>query len=403
MTQALEGVKVADFSWAVMGPIIAKYLADHGATVVKVESTTRVDVMRTVVFYKDNIAGMNRNPVQASYNSNKYDASLNLNDARGLEVAKRLIAWSDVVLEAYAPGRMEKWGLGYDDLVKIKPDIIMLRGSLEGQTGPHSRGTGVGITFQALAGFTNLVGWPDRPPAGMPNAYTDFVAPWYGIAAIVGALDYKRRTGKGLYIDLSQLEPGVSFLSPTVLDYTANGRVLSRMGNSCSYAAPHAVYKCRGDERWCAISVFSDAEWKAFCQVMGNPAWTENPEFATLLGRKQNEEELNRLVEQWTTNHSAEEVMEAMQKAGVAAGLAENGEDLHKDPQLKHRHHFWMLEHPEMGVTSYDGPPFRLSKTPAELHMHGPCVGEHNEYVYTQLLGMSDEEFIELLSEGVFD
>jgi crotonobetainyl-CoA:carnitine CoA-transferase CaiB-like acyl-CoA transferase len=175
------------------------------------------------------------------------------------------------------------------------------------------------------------------------------------------------------------------------------------MGNSCSYAAPHAVYKCRGDERWCAISVFSDAEWKAFCQVMGNPAWTENPEFATLLGRKQNEEELNRLVEQWTTNHSAEEVMEAMQKAGVAAGLAENGEDLHKDPQLKHRHHFWMLEHPEMGVTSYDGPPFRLSKTPAELHMHGPCVGEHNEYVYTQLLGMSDEEFIELLSEGVFD
>jgi benzylsuccinate CoA-transferase BbsF subunit len=403
MAQALEGVKVADFSWAVMGPLIAKYLADHGATVVKVESSTRVDVMRTVVFYAQNIAGVNRNPVQASYNSNKYDVTLNLKNTRGLEVAKRLIAWSDVVIENFAPGTMERWGLSYRDLSKVKPDIIMMSGSLEGQTGPHAKGAGVGITFQALAGFTNLVGWPDRPPAGMPNAYTDFVAPWYGVAAIVGALDYRRRTGKGLYIDLSQLETGVSFLSPTILDYTTNGRVQGRMGNGCSYAAPHAVYRCRGDERWCAISVFSDEEWEAFSRVIGNPAWTKTPKFATLLGRRQNEEELNRLVEQWTINHFAEEVMEVMQKAGVAAGVAETGEDLHKDPQLKHRHHFWMLKHPEMGITSYDGPSYRLSKTPVELRMHGPCVGEHNDYVFTEMLGMSDEEFLELLSEGVFE
>jgi benzylsuccinate CoA-transferase BbsF subunit len=403
MKQVLEGIKVVDFSWAVMGPFIGKYLADHGASVVKVESTTRVDVMRTVVFYKDNVAGVNRNPVQASYNSNKYDVSLNLKNERGLDVAKRLIVWADVVLESYAPGRMGKWGLGYEDLVKIKPDIIMLSGSLEGQTGPHSGGTGVGITFQAISGFTNLVGWPDRPPAGMPNAYTDFVAPWYGVTAIVGALDYRRRTGKGLYIDLSQLEPGVSFLSPSVLDYTTNGRIQKRMGNSCSYAVPHSVYRCRGEERWCSIAIFNDEEWKTFCQVIGSPSWTFYSKFSSLLGRKQNEAELNGLIEQWTIGYSAEEVMELMQKAGIAAGLAETGEDLHKDPQLKHRQHFLKLKHPEMGFTSYDAPSFRLSKTPAELNMPGPCIGEHNEYVYTKLLGMSDDEFLELLSEGVFE
>ena len=202
---------------------------------------------------------------------------------------------------------------------------------------------------------------------------------------------------------MSQFEAGVNFLTPLVLDYCVNNRVASRAGNYCSYAAPHNAYRCRGQDRWCTIAVFSNEEWQSFCLVTRNPLWTRDERFATLLGRKEHELELDRLVEEWTINYTAEEVMTLMQKGGVAAGIVETNQDLLQDPQLRHRHHFWVLNHREMGPLSHMGQACQLSKTPAELKMAAPCLGEHNEYVCTKILGMSDEEFVELLQQGVFD
>lgn len=401
--QALQGVKVADFSWVITGPLATKYLADHGATVVRVESKSKLDLARAYIPYAGGIPGVNRCAFFAAYNSNKYSITLNLNHSEGIEIARRLIAWADLVIENFMPETMEGWGLGYEELKKIKPDIIMIRASMQGQTGPYASQPGFGTMMQASAGFTRLVGWQDRPPAGTAIPYTDFIAPWYIVIAALGALDYRGRTGKGQCIDLSQLEAAISFLSPAILDYTVNRRVQDPMGNCCPYAAPHGAYRCKGEDRWCAIAVFNDEEWKALVQVMGNPEWSQQTRFATLLGRKENEEELDRLVEEWTINYPPEEVMQVLQEAGVAAGLVENGKDLHQDPQLKHRHHFWLLKHPEMGVTAYDGPSFRLSETPAELNRAAPCLGEHTEYVCREILGMSDEEFVALLAEGVLE
>lgn len=279
----------------------------------------------------------------------------------------------------------------------------MFSTSQQGQTGRHAKVAAYGTQLVSLAGFTHLTGWPDRTPTGPYGPYTDFPAPPIGAAAIAAALDYRRRTGRGLRIDLSQYESGVNCLAPVMLDYTVNKRVQRAQGNRCSYAAPHGTFPCQGNNRWCAIAVFEDSEWKALCNVMGNPAWAKKPGFSTLLLRQKNEDKLEKLISEWTVNYDAEELMYKLQKAGVPAGLVENGEDIHKDPQLAHRHYLWELDHPEIGKHSYEAPPFILSKTPAELNKSGPCLGEDTEYVCTEILGIPDDRFVELMAQGVFE
>jgi len=401
--QSLEGVKVADFCWVGVGPIMAKYLADHGATVIHIESAARPDTLRVTAPFKDNIAGVNRAPYHASFNNNKYGVTLNLNHPRAKEIVERIIKWADIVGESFTPGTTEKWGLNYEDVKRIKPDIIMYSAANLGQTGPYSRQRGFGTHLVALSGFTYLTGWADRVPTPPYGAYTDVIAPRFGVAALVAALDYHRKTGEGQYLDLAQYEAGIQFLTPAILDYQASGRVAGRMGNACPYAAPYGIYPCKGNDCWCAIAVFTSQEWRAFCQVMRNPEWTKDARFTSLLARKQNEDELDRLVGKWTIGFTAEEVMITLQKTGVAAGAVRTTAEIQEDPQLKHRHHYWALEHPEIGWHHYDSPSFKLSKTPCELKMPGPCLGQHNEYVYTKILGLPDGEFIELLTEGVFD
>jgi benzylsuccinate CoA-transferase BbsF subunit len=398
--QALEGLKVADFSWVITGPLSSKLLGDCGATVVRVENSDRPDTIRLYTPYKDGVPGLNRSGFFSVFNSSKYSINLNLGDRRGIDVANRLVAWADVVVENFTPGVMARLGLAYDDLVKIKPDIIMVSAAMQGQTGPHRMHPGFGLMLQALAGFAHVTGWPEGEPHS-PLTYIDFIGPWYVVVAVLAALDYRNRTGKGQYVDLSQLEAGIQFLAPAVLDYVVNGRVQGRMGNRSSSSAPHGVYRCQGSERWCAIAVSTDEEWQSFCKVIGQPELTREPRFATLLARLENVDELDRLVEQWTINHSPEEVMVMMQEAGVPAAVVANSEDLHLDPQLKHREHFRVLNHSEIGPHSYDSPSFRLSKTPVDLRMSAPCLGEHNEYVCTKILGMSDDELLELLQSGV--
>ena len=400
--EALAGLKVADFSWVVAGPIITKYLGDHGATVVRVEASSRPCFIRTTPPYKDGKPGLNHAGYFAYVNPNKYSITIDLNNTKGVEVAKKLVAWSDVVVENFTPGQMERWGLSYKELKKIKPDIIMVRSSNQGQTGPHAGFSALGLTLTGLAGFPQVTGWPDRSPSPLPMAYSDFVSPRFGVATLLAALDYRRRSGKGQCIDLSQVECGIHFLAPMMLDYVANSREPNRLGNSHPYAAPHGVYRCKGEDRWCALAVFTDEEWQTLCGVLDNPNWTRDSRFTTMLSRKENEAELNKLIEERTVNYTAEEVMDKMQQAGVAAVVVKNAKDMYEDPQLKHRGFFWLMEHGEIGPFTCFGQPFEFSKTPAKLKMPSPLLGEHTEYVCTKILQMSDKEFIELGQSGAF-
>jgi benzylsuccinate CoA-transferase BbsF subunit len=274
-----QGIRVVDFTWALSGPISTKHLSDLGAEVIKIETRVRLDIQRT----GSKFGSFNQ------HNSGKLAITLNLKKPKGLELMKRLVAKSDIVVDNFAGGAMDKMGLGYEVLRGIKPDIIMLSSCMQGQTGPFARHPGIGFRLTALTGFNHITGWPDRQP-GWIGAYTDFVAPRYNILGIMAALEFRRRTGKGQYIDVSQFESGVQFMAPLILDYSVNKHQADRMGNQCAYAAPHNAYRCLGEDRWCAISVFTDQEWESFCGVIGNPGLASDGRFATLADRKTNEE-----------------------------------------------------------------------------------------------------------------
>lgn len=398
----LEGLKVVDFSWIFTGPIVTKYLGDHGAEIIKIESAARPDGTRLMTPFAGGQMGMNTSGVYANYNSSKYSMNLNLREPRAVEIVKKLVARADIVLETFGPGVMGRLGLDYDALKGVKPDIVMLSMSMFGQYGPYAKQPTFGQLLQATNGFVHLLGWPDRSPSLPVAAYTDYIAPWYVLIALMSALDYRRRTGKGQYIDLAMQEASVHLASPVVMDYTINGRIQNRAGNNCPGAAPHGVYPCKGEERWCAIAVFSDDEWQDLCKVMENPEWARSPKFDTLPHRSENIEELDELMGKWTINFTSEEVMAKLQAVGVAAGVVQTGQDLvDNDPQLKHRRHFVEMDHAEMGKHLTERPPFQLSKTPSEPQRPFPSFGEHTELVCKEILGMEDQEFAELIGAGV--
>ena len=399
-----EGIKALEFCWAGVGPFSLSYLPYYGAEVIKIETGLRPDITRTGAPYKNGIPDVEGTAYFSwTHGVKKYDVTLNLKHPEGLALAKRLVAWADVVGESFTTGTMEKYGLGYEEVKKIKPDIIMFRTCAHGKTGPLAKQPSTGFSLTSLSGFNSLSGWPDRPSCALSAPYTDFIAPLFGGLALIAALDYRRRTGKGQCIELAQHEAVINFLTPVILDYAANQRELTTTGNRSAYAAPHGAYRCRGDDRWCTIAVANDEEWASFCQVMGNPAWTKEPKFTTLPNRVKNSDELDRLIEEWTINFTAEQVAAMMQRAGVSAGVVENIEDLFQDPQLKYYQHFHELDHPVLGQCAYyQGPGFRLSAASYEV-ARPPLLGEHNEYVYTKILGIPDDEFVRLIQEGAFD
>ena len=400
--KALEGIKVADFTWAVAGPFMTKYLADYGATVVRVESRDHPCFLRSSGPYKKDLPrDPNTTGYFAFFNANKYSMSLNFDEPKGIEVAKRLIQWADVVTESFVPGTLAKKGLDFESIRKMKPDIIMASSSGQGQTGPSAQIPIAGNWLVALTGFAWLSGWPDLDPAQPFGAYTDFIAPRFGAAAIILALRYRNLTGKGQYIDLAQTEGGLQTLIPAVLDYTVNGRPGARNGNSSPCAVPHGVYPCKHN-RWCALSVSNDEEWRCLCHCMGNPSWTSESEFDSILKRKQNENELNKLVSMWTSKFTAEEVMTLLQSVGVPAGVVESAKDVSEDPQLEFRNEFWTLDHKVIGKYKHLGQAAILSSTPAQPYMPAPLLGEHTEYVCKEFLNMSDKQFVELFNDGIF-
>jgi benzylsuccinate CoA-transferase BbsF subunit len=298
---------------------------------------------------------------------------------------------------------MDKLGLDYEGLKKVNPEIIMMRTCGYGHTGPMADQPGFGSILTAVTMMDGIVGWPDRAPVPPSTYYTDQLSPLYAALAIMVALDYRRRTGKGQYIDHAQIEAGLNYVTPLVLDYEVNGRELALKGNKCDYAAPHGVYRCQGDDRWVTIAVITDEEWQSFGRVLGNPDWTKDSRFATTAGRMENSDELDRRVEEWTVNFSPEQVMKMLQEAGVGAGVVSNAKDMDEDSQLNHYNFYREFDHPYLGKLRYYHPSgIKLSAVEAEVR-RPVLVGEHTDYVCTEILGMSQDEIDRLRQKGVFD
>ena len=398
---ALEGVRVLDFTWVHSGPAATRILADQGAEVIKVESNFALAVVGGPSASTPRGMGQRHN-----WNAGKKSIALNMRHPDAVSIARRLVEVSDVVAENFSARVMPGWGLDYGSLRLIKPDVVMLSMSGMGRTGPWKDYVTYGQTLQAWSGLTWLTGFPDTDPSGPASAYSDAVAGIAGAQAVLLALMHRARTGEGQQIDLAQFESLSVLLETLFLDLAVNGREVSRAGNRLpnSDAAPHGAYRCRGDDRWIAISVFTDAEWEAFVQAIGAPRWALDRKFSTASGRARLADELDRLVESWTIDRSPEEAMHLLQAAGVAAGVVQTGADmLDLDPHLRERGFFRQV--PDDGGTprTVERAPYRLSRTPGGPVRGAPEFGAHQTYVTRDLLGMSDEEAAQCAIDGVFE
>jgi crotonobetainyl-CoA:carnitine CoA-transferase CaiB-like acyl-CoA transferase len=310
------------------------------------------------------------------------------------------VKWADVVVENFTPGTLQKLGFGYEEMDRINPGIVMMSASMFGANGPDALQPGLGEILVSFAGFTDLVGWPDRPPVNA-GPYTDAVACRIAAAVLFAALDHQRRTGRGCYIDLSQFETSLHFLSPVIMEYQATGHLLSRMGNRSLTDCPHGVFPTRGDDRWCALSVSDEVEWQAFCNAMEHPEWAADERFASFAARKQNEDALEKLVGEVTTQYRNDELMNRLQAAGVKAGLVADWPDLWDDPQMTHRGHNVTVEHPVVGKYENQNGGFRLSGADA-IFKPAPLLGEQTEEIARGILGLSRDEFDRYKASGVF-
>ena len=332
-----EWLNVLDLCWVVIGPMTTRYFADYGATVVRVESEHRPDVLRNGEPFAGGVHGINRSGYYANYNSGKMSLTLNMADERARKIAFRLATeWADVVAENFTPGTMERWGLGYDAVAKVNPGVVMFSASMLGRGGPFDSQPGFGPVLTALSGHTHFTGWPDRAPTSPYGAYTDFLIPHMAIAALVAALDHRRKTGEGQHLDLSQLEASLYFVGPPMVDYSANGRITARQGNEDQSMAPHNTYRCAGDDEWCTVACASDDQWRALCTLMDRLELADDPRFVSLEERKANEDALDGEVTAWTQVLEAGEVMTRCLAAGVPAGVVYR-------PQQLFETHSWLL------------------------------------------------------------
>ncbi len=514
VTPALAGLKVLDFSWVYATPMGVRYLSDHGATVIHVESTTRPDALRTYQPFKDGQPGAERSGQYANVQAGKLGLSLHLGTEAGRAIALKLAKWADIVVESYAPGAMRRLGMDYDTLRKLNPDLIMISSCLNGQTGPRASLAGFGTMGSQIAGFGALTGWPDRAPAGPFVAYTDYTSPKFIAACLLAALDHRRRTGEGQYIDYSQAESAIHFLAPAMLDYTVNGRVQTRAGNTSAEHAPHGVYGCapappnpparpnppapfpareggelvsettrvrttespapflptgqdgaaregegpnprampgqatgeegepgpnsaagsregsaatlpareaeavnsppprhagagpRGEgpgETWVAIASATEQQWRALCTATGHREWETDPRFATFAARQGNHRGLDDALASWTVSRDVGEIERTLQAAGVPAHRVTTSADALADPGLVHRGHFLTVEHPELGPVVIESSRVRLSRTPAATTWPGPPFGQHNDQILRDILGMDDEQIVELVTNGALE
>ncbi len=394
----LEGIRVADFTWVWAGPFATMQLAHLGAEVIRVETQSRICVTRRIPPWADGQPGVNRSGYFNQYNQGKRSLLLNLRKPEGIAIAKKLISVSDIVAENFAAGVMDRLGLGYQELCKIKPDIIMIAMSGYGATGPEKDYVSYGPAQVPMSGLSSLTGFPGFPPMHVGFSYGDPNGGLHGAFAVLCALMYRARTGRGQYIDLSQWETSVTLVHEGLMEQVMNHTQPPRMGNRDPYMAPHGLFRCLGEDSWVSIAVESEEEWQGLCKGMGQPELASDPRFATLEARKKNEDELEKLINAWTENLTASEVTSKLQAAGVAAFPALTNKELAEDLHMRGRGFFAELPHPEVGVRQHAGIPWQMSETPCRVRRPAPLLGQDTDYVMREILGYSAKE-VEALKE----
>lgn len=393
MNKPLTGVRIIDFTWVGAGPYTTKILADAGAEVIKIESQERPDVLRFMPPFPNGEKGVNRSGYFANRNTSKKSFLLNMIEPEAKEVIKQLVKSADIVANSFTAGTLERWGLGYDVLKEIKPDIIFMSMPMQGTTGPHKQFSGFGAMMNALIGLNHVTGLPDREPIGTGTNYPDHVPnPTHGAFAMLAALRHRNKTGEGQYIELAQTESALNVLAVAVLDAANNDSSPIRAGNYVPHAAPHNAYRCAGDERFCVIACETDDQWHALTRISGLESLLNIQNVSTFEGRLENLHAIDAAIEAWTQTKSPEDVMHVLQAQRIPAGVIQTAKDLvEDDPHLRARQHFVALAHTEMGTTLYNNAPFQMSHTPVTPQKPAPLIGEHTEEVCRELLQLDDE------------
>ncbi|HEY2661286.1 MAG TPA: CoA transferase [Caulobacteraceae bacterium] len=412
----LAGVRVTDFCWMGVGACATRLLADFGAEVIRIEDRNRLDMPRRLPIYKndprtygeeDANPDPNKGGLFNNYNRNKLAVTINMRSPKGRALADRLIASSSVVTENFAPGVMERWGLVYERLNQLSPNVIYARMSGFGHSGPHAEYRSYGPVVQAVSGLSHISGLPGEEPSGWGLSYMDNEAAFFNASALMMAIYHRNLTGDGAEIDVSAVEAGINLLGPVMLDVSVNGRSTRGpdfpAGNRLEHpdAAPHGVYPCVGKDRWIAIAVFDEVEWRALVSLIGAADWTADPRFATQAARFANQDALDARMAQWTRDKDRYELMHALQAAGVAAGAVQTAEDTNdNDPQIAGRGLFFEMDHPVIGEARFEGTPIQFSRTVQENWRSGPLLGEDNAFVFKELLGVADDEYDDMVADG---
>lgn len=396
-----DGLKVVDLTWVIAGPVSVRYLSDHGATVIKVESELRPDGIRRAGPTRGDASGWNSSHFYGEFNAGKQCIQLNLKNPDAVEILKKLIGWADVLVENWAPGATARLGIDYDSCRKINPELIMLSTSLMGQTGPAASIAGYGFHAGGMAGFYEVTGWSDLPPHGPWLAYTDVIAPRFVATLLGAALDHRRRTGQGQHIDASQFEMALQFLAPEIIETQTSGYVATRMNNRARHAAPQGIYPSAGEDQWCAIAIDNDQQWQLLRKALGDPEWAQDAALDTLAGRLKAHDQIDGHLSEWTRARTPHAAMDELTAHGVPAGAVQRSSDLARDPQYAHREFHCFHEHPEMGRVPYAGNQFRIPGYRAGPYGYAPLLGEHNQQVLREVVGMSDQEIAEAIGGGV--
>lgn len=393
----LAGLRVLDFTWALAGPGGTRILADHGACVIRIESQRKMDILRGASPFIGEDGQPENSLSWHSTNAGKLGFTLDLGHERARGIVLDLVRWADIVVESFSSGTMERFGIGYNTLRAVNPRLIMLSSCLLGATGPLRAYAGFGGAGAAVAGFYPLAGWPDRLPAGPYGAYSDYTSPRFMVAALMGALEWRRRTGEGQHLDFSQMEGAVQMIAPVLLDVAVNGRCIERCGNDDPHMAPHGVYRARGDDRWVAVACETDAQWQALARLIGRDDLSDL-DVKQRLGRRR---DLDAELTAWTQQRGTAEIEHVLQAEGVPVHCVAYAEDIFADPQLAHRRHWLRVPHPEHGETWAEGPAIRLSRTPGAPRWGGPTFGQHLFEVLSEVLEYDAERIADLVASGV--
>ncbi len=407
----LEGIRVLDASIIYAGPYAGMLLASMGAEVIKIEAIQRPDQMRGaglglgVPDNKPEGNFWNQSAVLNATNRNKKDLTLDLTNPKGIDLFKELVKVSDVVLQNFTPRVMKNFGLGYEVLSSLNPSLIMLSSCGYGATGPYSDYRAMGMSMEGAIGLLYLTGYQDGPPVRARVAFTDFQAARYNTLAILIALQNRRRTGRGQHIDMAQYECGTWWVGPAILDYTMNGRVQERTGNRHPFMAPHGCYRCQGSDNWVTIAAGNDEEWNSLCETMEQPTLADDPRFADSLSRLKHQDELDTIINEWTSQRDQNEVMNLLQSKGVAAGAVLNAKGVLSDPHLKARNMWERVTHlPEatnVGTRIFPRMPWVSKNIDFPPSAPAPTLGQHNREVLQGILGLTDDQIKELEEEAI--